>query len=493
MRVVVTGGTGVIGRATVSALLERGHEVGLLTRNAGRDCRRWPSVKPLEGSIDDPASLHGLLDGWDVVLHIAGIFREAPPQRTFETLNVEGTEHVVREAERAGVRRFIYVSSLGAERGESAYHRSKLRGEEITRTFDGEWVICRPGNVYGPGDEVISLLLRLVRTIPAIPVVGMGAQEFQPVWHEDLAAALAAAVDMDGLSRRVLDLAGGDRTTPSDLIARLSALTGKDPVVLPVPEFLASIGVRAASAITTASPFTEDQLTMLREGNVIEAGRENALITVFGVTPTPLDEGLRRLVDEQPEVLPREGIGKLQRKRFYADITGSGLTAEALFDLIQQRFPTLVPLNSDAEPGTDCRLEEGATITLDLSPRGNIQVRVDECTERAATMVTLAGHPLAGIVRLECRDLTERVRFEVVVYDRPASTIDFLLMHTIGGWMQDGMWEELVTRVVNLSGGEAPGGVEVQKETLDDDEAGGIERWAEELVMRHRREAESAP
>ena len=102
------------------------------------------------------------------------IVAESPPDATFESVNVNGTRNLVRESERADVRRFVYVSSLGADRGESPYHKSKLRGEEVARTFDGSWIIIRPGNVYGSGDEQLSTILRMVRSLPAIPVIAGG-------------------------------------------------------------------------------------------------------------------------------------------------------------------------------------------------------------------------------------------------------------------------------------------------------------------------------
>src|SRR5690606_33920037 len=126
---------------------------------------------------------------------------EDPPEVTFEKVNVEGTRALLAEAERAGARRFVYVSSLGAPQGTSDYHRSKAAAEEAVRASGLDWLILRPGNVYGPGDEVISLLLKMVRTLPAIPVIGDGDQPFQPVWAEDLAQALALAVERREPSR----------------------------------------------------------------------------------------------------------------------------------------------------------------------------------------------------------------------------------------------------------------------------------------------------
>src|SRR5829696_3737393 len=112
-----------------SALVDRGHAVRLLARHAEHDAQQWPTgVEPVDGSVTDPASVRGSADGCDVVLHLVAVVDEHPP---------EATCVMVREAERANVRRFVYVSSLGADRGESEYHKSKRAGEEIVRGFRG--------------------------------------------------------------------------------------------------------------------------------------------------------------------------------------------------------------------------------------------------------------------------------------------------------------------------------------------------------------------
>jgi nucleoside-diphosphate-sugar epimerase len=151
MRILVTGGTGVVGTGTVTELLRRGHTVVLVSRHAGADAQQWPpGVVARVCDVTDAPRLHGAADGCDVVLHMAGIVAESPPDSTFEKVNVQGTKNLLIEAERAGVKRFVFVSSLGAENGESGYHRSKREAELAVRGFRGAWTICRPGNVCGP-------------------------------------------------------------------------------------------------------------------------------------------------------------------------------------------------------------------------------------------------------------------------------------------------------------------------------------------------------
>src|SRR5437868_9676440 len=234
MKVLVTGGTGVVGQAAVTELLKQGYAIRLLSRSAEEGAKELPAgVEPWPATICDQNELRGCAEGCDLVVHVAGIMEESPPSTTYETVNVEGTRLILREAERCKVGRFIYISSLGADTGTSPYHRSKRRAEEVVRGFAGGWIILRPGNVYGPGDEVISLLMTMVRTLPVVPVIGDGDQQFQPIWVEDLAAAIGEAVRRTDLHGQVLEIAGEERTSLNDLLNRIAEITGRQPARMP--------------------------------------------------------------------------------------------------------------------------------------------------------------------------------------------------------------------------------------------------------------------
>ena len=490
MRVLVTGGTGVVGTAAVTELVRRGHSVRLLSRNAGEDVAQWgEQVEPWPASVSEPERIKGSADGCDVVLHVAGIVSESPPEVTFENVNVDGTRNMISETERAGVGRFIYLSSLGADRGKSPYHQSKKRGEEVVSNFRGGWIILRPGNVYGPGDEVVSLLLKMVRSLPIMPVIDGGTDPFQPVWVDDLASAIVAACERTDLHGKVLEIAGEEETSTNDLLDRFSELTGRSPARIPLPGFLASAGAAVAGMVGVDLPVNESQLTMLSEGNVIRTPGGNALTAVFKIEPTTLEDGLKKLADEQREQMPEDGIGSLKRKRIWADISGSRLTPEELFERFRRDFNEATPgiVDAEVEPGTRCDLESGATITMSLPVRGNVQVRVQEVTPVKATLVTLEGHPLAGAVRFLAEQRGDKVRFETQVYDRPANIADWLAMKTIGNAMQTRTWESVVQRMIDESGGAAPDGVQQDEETLDLQQTDRIEDWIRDLVMARRR------
>ena len=487
MRVLVTGGSDVIGAGLVPALINRGHRVRLLARGAEKAANGWPDgVEPWPGDVTHPSELESCVDGCDAIVHITGIVAENPPDATFNKVNVGGTSNIVAEAERAGAPRLVYVSSLGADRGTSAYHASKRSAEEIVRRYRGSWAIVRPGGVYGPGDDVMSFLLQMHRSLPAIPIVGLGDQQFQPIFYVDAGEALAAAAERDDL-RGVFEIAGDEITTPAEIFEMLSDITGRRPAALYTPELLARLATSAAEALGLPFPIDDAKIKMLIEGNVIDPPDSNALRTIFGVTPTSLRDGVTTLADDQPEQEPAAGVGSLEQKRFWADIRGSNLDAKGLMTVTRERCNDVMPLEFAAEPGTTADIVEGATLTAAIPMRGNIQVRVVEVTDTSFTFATLRGHPLAGTVRFSADDRPDgMLRFTVTIVARAATMVDWLAMNTVGRGMQDTNWKTVVARVIELSGGKA-GEVQSDAETLSADAARAAETAAEDMIAATKR------
>ena len=493
MKVLVTGGTGVIGTATVTELVRRGHHVRLLSRGADEAHEEWEkAVEPFAGDVGDPASIRGAADGCAAVIHITGIVEESPPEVTFERINVGGTENILREAERAGVRRFIFVSSLGAERGSTDYHRSKLRGEELVSQSSLSWTIARVGAVIGTGDETVSVLLRMVRALPAVPTIGNGDQKFQPIWHQDLAWALAECVDRDDLAGETLRIAGPEIITVGEVLDVFSEVTGRSPVRVPLPSFLARAGSSLAAAAGIDTPVSAATVQMLLEGNHLRDGEPNDFMERLGARPEPIRNRLIELVDDLPEQTPDEGVGSLQRRRFHIDITGSGSNARELLRRFTQEFAEIVPFDAAAEPGAPTRLRENATLTLELPARGHVQVRVEAMDETTVTLGTLEGHPLAGIVRFRFQDRDNGVvRFTIDVVERPASRLDQVSMALVGTAAQTRTWRQTAENVAAAAGGHAPDGVAEQSWEPSDESAEHLEDWITHLVQRRRRETEN--
>jgi NADH dehydrogenase len=164
------------------------------------------------------------------------------------------------------------------------------------------------------------------------------------------------------------------------------------------------------------------------------------------------------------------------------------MNADMLFGHFVSHFAECTPwhVNLDAEPGTPRVPELGATLTIALPLRGNVQIRIVELEPRRMTVCTVAGHPLAGAVRFLAEERGSAVRFEVQVFDRAANVVDWFVMNPIGARLQNATWRETVERVLKESGGTAARGVESEIVTLDDDQLNEVNEWLERLVLAQR-------
>ncbi len=496
MNVLVVGGTGVIAEGAIPALLRAGHTVTLLARHATEGCEAWPpQVCGRDGDITTPSSLENCTRDIDVVLHIAGIVEEQPPDVTFARVNVEGVRHLLAEAERSGVRRFVYVSSLGADRGESDYHRSKREAEGLVRAFPREWTIVRPGGVYGPGDETISTILKMVRALPAVPVLDGGDQRFQPIWFEDLGAALTVCVDSPDVNHQIVELAGEEVLTVRELIEKLQAFTRRERPAIGIPSSIVrgvlKAGQWCGSLLGGASPesklpISEAKLTMLLEENIIRNPEHDRLAAILGRRPTSLDEGLRRLVDDVPEQLPSDGIGSLQRKRFWADFGPQAGGPHELMDLFKAQVAEIMPIDFQSEPGAPGAVTPGATFTARLPLRGHIQIRVEKCEPTHVTFATVEGHPLAGMVEFRTLPEGSSTRFLIEIHVRSGSYLDWLAEWTIAWYFQNRTWRGVLRRLAERAGEENVT-LHQQSKTLGEESAKLVEDRVSQLVRRRKR------
>jgi uncharacterized protein YbjT (DUF2867 family) len=148
-RVAITGGTGFVGRTLIGLAREADWAVKALAR---REQAALDGVSWVRGALDERASLDRLLADVDVVIHVAGV-TNAADRAAFSAANVAGTQAMLDAAERAGVKRFIHVSSLTArEPALSNYGWSKAEAEALVKSSALDWTIMRPPAVYGPGD-----------------------------------------------------------------------------------------------------------------------------------------------------------------------------------------------------------------------------------------------------------------------------------------------------------------------------------------------------
>ena len=169
MIIALTGGTGFVGQAVVDEACLRGFPLRALARREQAACE---GVEWVRGDLADRAALARLVAGAEAVLHVAGVVN-TPDPLGFHLGNVTGTEALVEAAEEAGVKRFVFVSSLAArEPGLSKYGQSKRHAEEVVQTSGLDWTILRPPAIYGPRDREIFVMFRAAKwgVVPLPPV-----------------------------------------------------------------------------------------------------------------------------------------------------------------------------------------------------------------------------------------------------------------------------------------------------------------------------------
>jgi uncharacterized protein YbjT (DUF2867 family) len=185
----VTGGTGFVGTHLLRHALDEGYDVRALTRGwkPPEDEIAW-----VDGALDRPETLVKLCAGADAVVHVAGAIN-ARSRSAFETINVGGTANMIDAARKAGVKRFVHISSLSAREPKlSDYGWSKARSERLVAASGLDWTIVRPPAVYGPGDKETFELFKMARRgLVALPPKG----HFSVIHVDDLCRLILALLD----------------------------------------------------------------------------------------------------------------------------------------------------------------------------------------------------------------------------------------------------------------------------------------------------------
>ena len=288
MKVFISGGTGFVGGHVCRALRERGHEVRLRVHR--RSGAAESGVEYFEGDVNRPGSFAEGVNGCDAVINLVGIIREFPLKGiTFEKLHVQATDSMLEVTRKAGIRRYLQMSALGARPAAvSAYHQTKWQAEESVRKSSLEWTIFRPSLIFGPRDAFINMLAAQLRLAPVMPVIGSGCYRLQPIHGDDVARCFAMALEMPETIGQAYELCGPDRLsyeTLLDLIAK--ALGRSNPFKPHLPLGLMRLVIPFAQVIPQF-PITMDQLQMLLEESVCGSEWQQ----VFNFAPRGLQDGI---------------------------------------------------------------------------------------------------------------------------------------------------------------------------------------------------------
>jgi uncharacterized protein YbjT (DUF2867 family) len=246
--ILVTGGTGFVGREVVEALLALGYRVRLLARHPerGNPFARHPRVECIRGDALRPDTLPAAMVGVEAVIHLIGIIAETS-RVTYEQAHTEATRNVLAAAKQAGVTRWIQMSAIGTRPfARSRYHLTKWQAEELVRQSGLDWTIFRPSLIYGHDerDRLLNLLRRALSwpldfiQLYSFPLLNGGEALIQPVSVREVARCFALAPAKETAIARTYDLVGPVAFSWRDMVFKIIAALGKKGVYEEIPILL---------------------------------------------------------------------------------------------------------------------------------------------------------------------------------------------------------------------------------------------------------------
>ena len=271
------GATGFIGRRLLDALLAAGYDVtcGVRVITALPQCR---CITVDFARDHDEKDWLPRLSGIDFVVNAVGILRETGGA-TFEALHVAAPVALFRASAKAGVRKIVQISALGAdEHAVSRYHLSKKRADDALAALGVPWVIVQPSLVFGEGGESAALFSRLA-ALPVIPVPGDGRQQIQPVHIDDLTAGILRLLETSQHDRQRIAAVGPRALAFRDFLAALRAAMGLGNArFLNVPMVFVRLAAAAGDRMSGVL-LDRESLGMLLRGNVAPAAQFSAVLS----------------------------------------------------------------------------------------------------------------------------------------------------------------------------------------------------------------------
>ena len=291
---LLTGATGSIGSRLLPLLLERGEDVRCLVREPRRLGPHRVDVQIALGDLgemSDPYLMRQALRGVDTVVHLAATIRDQPPHR-IEELNGLATVRLLRAAERSGVRRFAFFSALDATAAQrTRFFRAKWLAERAIASSPLETTVFAPSIVYDRSDPWVTLLRRF-SFLPVMPVSGAGRARFQPIWADDAARCVVAALARDGAdSRPRYELAGPETLSYDEMSDLVSRVAGRPRPLVHLPLPLVRAGLIALRNVFGEAVFaTWEEAELMEVSMTSERGSADA--QELGVDPRRMEDVL---------------------------------------------------------------------------------------------------------------------------------------------------------------------------------------------------------
>ena len=285
--VLVTGAAGLVGIHTCRELTKNGWQVRALVRDPARAAMALGQL-PVEfrvGDARDATTLRNCLSGCGAVVHLVAIAIEKKGE-TYRESNTAATERLISAARAENVQRIIFMSQNGADsRSPYPFLHSKGVAQDSVKTSGLRWTIIRPSVIFGPEDQFVNVLGRLIRLTPKIfPLPNGGRARFQPIAADDVARVVRLSLEKKESVGQVYAVGGAVPLTLREMTERILTAMGTHRKLVPVPVKLLRPLVALAERLLPNPPVTSGLLDLLALDNTIT---NNALTETFKIVPVP--------------------------------------------------------------------------------------------------------------------------------------------------------------------------------------------------------------
>jgi uncharacterized protein YbjT (DUF2867 family) len=289
---LLTGSTGLIGSRVLRRLVDSGTDIRCLVRDPRRLGEDRVRVQLAIGDIVDPLTFPSALRGVETVVHMAAAIRDQKAG-TIEELNATATRRLLQAAQTAGVKRFIFFSALNATpETPTRFLKAKAAAERAVADSPLDTTIFAPSIVYANGD-VFQTILKRMAILPVVPISGNGQARYEPIWADDVADCVVAALAKPAKDARY-EMAGPETLTYDEVARELLAGVDKKRPFVHVPIGLVKPSLQVTGALLRSrAPAVWDEVELMEVPMLSAGGTADA--EALGVSPVPMREALRRV------------------------------------------------------------------------------------------------------------------------------------------------------------------------------------------------------
>ena len=298
--VTVFGGAGFLGRRIVRHLRDREFPVRIASRHPDRGHSQLgrdddPQLRSVYADIHGERSVADALAGAYAVVNTVSLYVEHG-QETFHSVHVESAERVAAQARRAGVKRLVHISGIGADpASQSRYIRTRGEGEFVVAAAFADAHIIRPAVMFGPDDAFLTTILNLLRRLPIYPMFGRGLMRLQPAYVEDVAEAVARIIERAEAQPGIFEFGGPRVYSYEEFLRAVAHQAGLAPRLIPIPLTVWHALARA-SEMFPSPLITRNQVELMQIDTV--SSPEMPGFVELGISPHSVEAMLQEMLSK---------------------------------------------------------------------------------------------------------------------------------------------------------------------------------------------------